>query len=282
MVAKRKTIHEDDESVRAHLAQDSGPPLAAHDESNWLISYADMMTLLCGFFIMLFSMAKMDVQKYDSFKEAITKQFGGEYVSPPKEMAKIVTEVLKQMELEGKAVVKADATGVSVVFQSTVFFGTLSAEVSSDGSSILNKLIQSVETRQKTLKKTYRIVVEGHTDSRPVFGGLYPSNWELSGARAARVVRMFLDHGFSPDRLTAIGYADTHPQVSAKMPNGSWDELGLGKNRRVVLRILEPGIDAIPFPEDLAAKPIPQVQHTPTTSIPAASPSPESPANTAH
>ena len=48
----------------------------SHDESNWLISYADMMTLLCGFFIMLFSMCKLDTPQYDSFKEAISKQFG--------------------------------------------------------------------------------------------------------------------------------------------------------------------------------------------------------------
>jgi chemotaxis protein MotB len=253
----RKTIHEDHEPSLTKAETSDGAGLnhgAAHDESNWLISYADMMTLLCGFFIMLFSMAKMDVPKYDSFKEAIAKQFGGEYVSPSKEMAKAVSEVLKQMDMEDKAVVKSDSNGVSIVFQSTVFFGTLSAEVSHDGYNILDKLIKSVETRQKEQKKTYRIVVEGHTDSRPVVGGLYPSNWELSGARAARVVRMFLEHNFTPDHLTAIGYADTHPQAPAKTPNGSWDENALGKNRRVVLRILEPSIDSIPFPEDGGSK----------------------------
>ncbi|MEO7163920.1 MAG: flagellar motor protein MotB, partial [Bdellovibrionia bacterium] len=198
----RKTIHEDHEPSHAKAlnTESSGTHqgAAGHDESNWLISYADMMTLLCGFFIMLFSMAKMDVPKYDSFKEAIAKQFGGEYVSPSKEMAKMVSEVLKKMEMEDKAVVKSDSNGVSIIFQSTVFFGTLSAEVSSDGFNILDKLIKSVEDRQKEQKKTYRIVVEGHTDSRPVVGGSYPSNWELSGARAARVVRMFLDHNFTP------------------------------------------------------------------------------------
>jgi len=251
---KRKLGHEEHPPSPPHESASAHRGGGSHDESNWLISYADMMTLLCGFFIMLFSMAKMDVPKYDSFKEALAKQFGGEYVSPTKDMAKTMTEVLKQVKMEDKATVKADATGISVIFQSTVFFGTLSAEVSQDGHTILEKLIQSVETSQKEKKKIYRIIIEGHTDSRPVVGGLYPSNWELSSARATRVVRMFLEHGFTPDRLTAIGYADTHPQAPAKTPNGNWDEEALGKNRRVVLRILEPNIDSIPFPEDPIAK----------------------------
>src|SRR3712207_9008787 len=63
-----------------------------------------------------------------------------------------------------------------------------------------------------TLFRSHKIVVEGHTDSRPIISGIYPSNWELSGARAARVVRIFLEQGFPADLLTAIGYADTRPQ----------------------------------------------------------------------
>jgi chemotaxis protein MotB len=259
---KIKVVHESAESAENHPLDDSRTtPAPNHDESNWLISYADMMTLLCGFFIMLFSMSKMDVPKYDSFKEALAKQFKGEYISPPKELAKQMTEVLEQMGMGNNAQVKADPNGVSIVFQSTLFFGTLSAEVSKEGYSILDQLIKSVDDKQREQKKAYRIVIEGHTDSRPVIGGLYPSNWELSSARATRVVRMFLDHGFSPDHLTAIGYADTHPHESGKTPSGSWDEKALGKNRRVVLRILEPTIDAIPFPEDSYTKPAEKTAH---------------------
>ena len=80
------------------------------DESNWLVSYADMMTLLCGFFIMLFSMAKLDVPEYDSFKEAVSKQFGGQYTSPTKEMAKFATEIIQEMGLEKEAIVDRKST----------------------------------------------------------------------------------------------------------------------------------------------------------------------------
>src|SRR4051812_26352237 len=100
-----------------------------------------MMTLLCGFFIMLFSMAKLDVTKYDSFKAEISKQFGGEYSSPTKELAKYATEILQEMGIEKEAIVKTDSYGVSIVFESTVFFETLSADITSSGREILKKLI---------------------------------------------------------------------------------------------------------------------------------------------
>jgi chemotaxis protein MotB len=221
-----------------------------HDESNWLISYADMMTLLCGFFIMLFSMAKLDEAKYDSFKEALVKQFGGEYTSATKEMAKFASEIIQELGVEQKAIVKSDINGVSIVFESTIFFETLSSDVTTQGKQILNKLIQSIKKRQDPAGKQFKIVVEGHTDGRPITGGIYPSNWELSGARAARVIRMFLDQGFASDHLTAIGYADTHPHAPTRNSAGQWDEKALAQNRRVVIRILEPKVDSIPFPEE--------------------------------
>ena len=111
-------------------------------------------------------------------------------------------------------------------------------------------MIEKIKSQQINKNQQYKIVVEGHTDGRPVVAGIYPSNWELSGARAAHVVRMFLDQGFTPSLLTAIGYADTHPRFQSRAPAGLWNEEALAKNRRVVLRILEAKADAIPFPDD--------------------------------
>lgn len=248
-------------------SQDHSPLPPVHDESNWLMSYADMMTLLCGFFIMLFSMCKLDNPQYDSFKEALSKQFGGEYVSTTKELARFATQVLQELGIEKTVTIKTDAYGISLVFESTVFFDTLSADVTRQGKAILEKVISSILLRQKTSAKAYKIVVEGHTDSRPIIGGMYPSNWELSGARAARVVRLFLARGFPANHLTAIGYADTRPQVEARTSIGIWDDAALSKNRRVVLRILEPSADAIPAPTETPAD-TPPGDNPPKPSIP--------------
>jgi chemotaxis protein MotB len=230
-----------------HDSPAAEPPI--HDESNWLVSFADMMTLLCGFFIMLFSMAKLDAPQYELVKESVSKAFGGEYQSPASDLAKFVTKILEEAGIEKDATVKVDQYGVSVVFQSTIFFDTLSADITPGGKVILYKLIDGVYTRQSKENKKYKIVVEGHTDSRPITGGLFPSNWELAGARAARVIRMYLERGFDPDKLSAISYADTRPEVPARTPSGEWDEAALAKNRRVVIRILDPRQDIVPIAE---------------------------------
>jgi flagellar motor protein MotB len=159
-------------------------------------------------------------------------------------------EVIEQANIQGHAVVKTDAQGtVTVAFESTLFFDTLSAEVKPEGRRVLDKLAQELYGKQQKDSKQYQIVVEGHTDPRPITAGTFPSNWELSGARAARVVRYFLDQKFEPDHMTAIGYGDTRPEVNARRPDGSLDESLLAKNRRVVLRILSPTASSIPMPQ---------------------------------
>ena len=235
------------QDIKAQAEEPKEKP--AHDESNWLVSYADMMTLLCGFFIMLFSMSKMDEPQYEHVKEAMSQQFGGDYKSPTQELAKFVTEVVQEAGIDQQAIVKTDGSGVTVAFQSTLFFETLSADVKPEGRQILDKLAKELFERQQAEGKLYQIVVEGHTDSRPVVAGSFPSNWELSGARASRVVRFFLDDHFLPDHLTAIGYGDTRPVVNARQSDGSLDDELLAKNRRVVLRILSGSAESIPFPK---------------------------------
>jgi chemotaxis protein MotB len=244
---KAKAIEKQNEE-RPEAKEESG----AHgdDESNWLVSYADMMTLLCGFFIMMFSMAKMDEPKYELMKASVAKSFGGEYKLPSQGLADHITQLLHEAGIEKDTVVKIDTKGVVIAFSSTIFFDTLSAEVKPAGVIVLNKLIEGIAHRQGVERKSYKIVVEGHTDSRPIVAGMYPSNWELSASRAARVVRMYLDRGFQPNHLTAIGYADTHPEVNPRLPDGRLDEAKLARNRRVVIQILEPHIDSIPYPEE--------------------------------
>ncbi len=243
---KKKEGEEDHDQPHAEEGEGHGD---AHDESNWLVSYADMMTLLCGFFIMMFSMAKLDEPEFEKVKESVAKHFGGDYKSPSKELAKFVTQIIQEAGLEGEVAVRSDPSGVSLTFNSTLFFDTLSAEVAPKGQEVLNKLIEAIAGRQDAELKKYNIVVEGHTDSRPVMSGSFPTNWELSGARASRVARFFMDKGFESDHLTAIGYADTRPVQASRTPAGALDEAAMTKNRRVVLRVLEPKVKSIPFPE---------------------------------
>lgn len=239
-------------TIIKHVQSDDHAGGEHADESNWLVSYADMMTLLCGFFIMMFSMATLDKPKYDSLRESIAKQFGGEFVSPTKELAKFATNIIQELGLEKEATIKTDDHGISVTFESTIFFETSSAELSGKGREVLDKLSTALAKREKDTAKVYPVVVEGHTDGRPIKSQSFASNWELSGNRATRVVRLFLDKGYPAERLTAIGYGATRPIVATdRKPDGSWDEEALSKNRRVVIRVLEPQMDTIPMAESV-------------------------------
>lgn len=219
----------------------------AHDESNWLMSYADIMTLLCGFFIMLFSFAKIDAEKYEKVRESVSKQFGGDFKSAHAEYARFLHQIIEKNGLENEASVRFGPEGVSLVFQSTTFFETLSSEISDEGQKTLAPFIREIIRIQTAEAKHFKVAIEGHTDSRKILSGPFPSNWELSSARAARVVRAFIDQDFDPKRLVAIGYADTRPEAeSTNDPSRDLasDESIHEKNRRVVIRIFDDSVDS--------------------------------------
>lgn len=241
------------EIVEVLRDRDIDPYLAAsaHDETNWLMSYADIMTLLCGFFIMLFSFAKIDETKYEKVRESVAKQFGGDFKSAHAEYARFLHQVIEKNGLAQEASVRYGAEGVSLVFQSTTFFDTLSSEISPEGLKTLEPFLAEISRIQTAEGKKFKVAVEGHTDNRKILSGPFPSNWELSSARAARVVRSFIGHGFDPKRLMAIGYADTRPEAESREPasvvDGATEEKTHEKNRRVVIRIFdESGAEAPP------------------------------------
>lgn len=219
-----------------------------HDEGNWLVSYADMMTLLCGFFIMLFSIAKIDNEKYEKVRESVSKQFGGSFKSQNAEYARFLHQIIEKNGLEKETSVRFGADGVSLVFQSTTFFDTLSSELSAEGMKSLEPFIAEISRIQAAEGKQFKVAVEGHTDSRKILSGPFPSNWELSSARAARVVRAFIDQGFEPTRLLAIGYADTRP-IIAEEGRTPAEEAPHDQNRRVVIRIFDETSALLPDPK---------------------------------
>lgn len=227
------------------------PKDTGHNESNWLISYADMMTLLCVFYIMLFSMSKINTPEFEKVKKEVAEQVGAQYVSPTEDLAKNVDQLLKQSGVnDSQATVTTDGVSVSIAFRSTLFFQTMSAEILDEGKEVLKKVISGISKDKNGNNPGYKVVIEGHTDPQPIVGGLFPSNWELSSARATRVVRLFLEQGFDAKNLLAIGYADTHPVVESRNADGTWNEESLAKNRRVVLRVMLPQSDAIPWAKD--------------------------------
>jgi chemotaxis protein MotB len=243
-----------------------------HNDSNWIISYADMMTLLCIFFIMLFSMSKVNTPEFEAMKKQVAEHFGTKYESPTEDLGKFVNNIITEAGVAKDATMTNDGMSVSVAFHSTMFFDTLSAEVSPAGKAIIEKIATQLYDYQVKHGKKYKIVVEGHTDSQPVVGGPFPSNWELSSSRATRVVRLFLDKKFDAPNLLAIGYADTQPVAPSRNPDGSWNVENLTKNRRVILRVLMPEVDNIPWKVNDVKSGTTSTEPTGTVTAPAVAP----------
>lgn len=227
---------------RRHKAPEHHEEGGEDGEGNWIISYADMMTLLCVFFVLMYSMANPDPKKYEEFKRETATAFGGKYKQPYQQLVDKLQEVIKQQGLEKVVKIEADESGVSATFQGTIFFDSGKTDLISEGSNVLQKVGDVL----KNEAKGFHIVVEGHTDDVPIVSQNFPSNWELSGARAARVVRMFETMGFDRKTLQAIGYADTKPLVPNRDAQGAALPQNQSQNRRVVLRVIR--ADQLPVP----------------------------------
>ena len=202
------------------------------EESGWLTTFADMMTLLMTFFVLLFAMSTIDPVKLENFGNSFGEQQGSQKKTKKVSLSQInmeVKQLVKSQELQQQVKVRMDARGVTLEIASDLAFLSGSATRSAAIEDFLLKLVPTM------MKATYAIAVEGHTDNVPIRSTTFPSNWELSAARASAVIRYLTNQGVAADKFRAIGFGDTAPKV----PNDSADNRA--KNRRVDITFLTIG-----------------------------------------
>ncbi|MDD5766473.1 MAG: flagellar motor protein MotB [Candidatus Marinimicrobia bacterium] len=211
------------------------------EEESWLTTYADMMTLLMTFFVLLFSMSKLDPVKLEQFGSSVGDALGGGPGGKAKtytlsEVFREVVKVVEQEKLKDIIQVETSPRGVCIKIPSEISFQSGSADLNPNIFPILDKLDVMIR------KSAFPIAIEGHTDSDPIKSPTYPSNWELSSARAAQVVRYFSDRGVPSNRFQAVGYSDTRPRSAGKTIDeaNSTDEKK-SQNRRVEIFFLTVG-----------------------------------------
>ncbi len=225
-----------------HESGDEFLELEVHNESDgeepWLVSYADLMTLLFGFFAMLFTFATFEASKPSTSVEldsAIAKQMQAS-IESMKKVAASLNEQMKQMDA-GKDIqltLVEDGKGLEIAFDNAILFGKGSAELLPAASKPLLELM----TVLKASGKSFVIRIEGHTDDNPILNAIrYPSNWELSGARASGIVRLFESHGFPSGTLTAVGYGSARPFLPNRDEKGMPIPDNQAKNRRVLVKV---------------------------------------------
>jgi flagellar motor protein MotB len=153
----------------------------------------------------------------------------------PQTLPTTLPEIMDHMKAQAapSADVKGDRIS-TIEMNSAAFFDSGSAVISASGKSILQAV---AVTLKSDAYKDYQITIEGHTDDAPISTAQFPSNWELSTARAAAVVRYFLDQGVEAKKLRAAGYADTFPKAPNRDAKGIAIPQNQALNRRVVIRL---------------------------------------------
>jgi chemotaxis protein MotB len=219
--------------MKKYYSQNRINMIKKREIETWIYSYSDLVTNLLALFIMLFilsnspSKSKADfirgIEQYVSDKSYATGRLGTGQ-SEVDDFHQLISEVIQKSNLSGQVNLTKQRTGIELTFESAMAFDLGTAKLREESIEILEQVAGIV----KELPPKYYLIVEGHADSTPVNSGLYPSNWELSSARAGAVVRALQLRGVKPTRMRAIGYSDTLPLDS---------DTESERNRRVVIKI---------------------------------------------
>jgi chemotaxis protein MotB len=226
------------------------------NHERWLLTYADLITLLMVFFVILYSMSKQDVAKYAKLTASIQRAFNiqvlegldatavhgrfGSFSSAQLHDLETIKQDLgafaEQLGLGDKIVVRPSREGITISLSSSLLFESGKADLRPESRTVLQKVAALLS------KMPNEVRVEGHTDNIPPASPLYPTNWELSTARALAVTRYLITLGIRPERLSAAGYGEYRP-----IADNSTKE-GRAANRRADLVVLYP--DAVVVSEE--------------------------------
>ena len=221
----------------------------------WIVTFADLMSLLLCFFVLLLSFSEMDRQKFKVLSGSLSQAFGVQRMKVVWEMPagfNIITrdfskpELIDNMLIErlrraargsrsyaNVRITKDEDANISIELPSQALFEPGKAELKEESHELLENLLKEIQ------EVPHDIMVIGHTDNSPMESSEYPSNWELSAARACSVIRYFLsDDTTDPARFSSVGKADTEPIVPNDTPEN------MAKNRRVVI-VLKKKIGAL-------------------------------------
>jgi len=224
----------------------------------WYVTYSDMITLILAFFVMLFTFSNLDVQKFEALIASLQGSLGildggksfvpdetllepmefldeppGDIVPSPEmlRMYNSLVQFIAEEGLDGKVAVELKDPGIILRFSDQVLFDLGEADLKPEFEQTLERFASALSVWEGFIR------IEGHSDALPIQRPKFPSNWELSSARASTVVRFLIDQGLRPDRLSVAGFGEHRP-----IDDNTTLE-GRARNRRVDVVLLEDNTD---------------------------------------
>lgn len=198
----------------------------------WVVTYADMMSLLLTFFILLLAISDFDPGKMDEMMKKLSEALGGpkaeieDKISRMKKVYNKLEKIIQDENLTQDVELTSDSRGIVLYARGGILFKPGKAEFKDDAKYFLNGVAEVLRSAPN------KILVEGHTDDVPIKTVKFPSNWELSAGRASAVIRSFIEKGgISPSRCQAVGYAQYKPRFPPIPENRP-------RNRRVEIILL--------------------------------------------
>lgn len=205
------------------------------DEATWLVTYADLMTLLLVFFIIMYAISSKNLLKFRSTLASIQFSSGQtnsgigllEIVKPEqldkkvsladltglksreKEMLGDIDDLIQKKQLGKHIIAKISEGKIYIQIRGKVLFDSGAAQLNDDAKPILDKIVGIIQDYEE-----FNVNIKGHTDNTPISTAQFASNWELSAIRATTVLKYLIDGEVSPMRLTATGYGDLLPLVT--------------------------------------------------------------------
>ncbi|SDL73963.1 flagellar motor protein MotB [Halarsenatibacter silvermanii] len=242
----------------------------------WMTTFGDMMTLLLTFFVLLYSMSSIDEEQFeialDSIREGLGVFTGGRTIATQRLLdggaigegfspmnIRLMETLMGQIEqyvqeeqVDDAVSMEMTERGLEVRFAGDILFDLGDAEIRPEGEEVLREVGEMIEETPND------VVVEGHTDNLPIRTDRFPSNWELSTARATTVARFFIeDMNLDSERFSAAGYSEYRPLV----PNDSPENRA--QNRRVEVIFLNPDfVRESPVYEPAEEQPDPGAEET--------------------
>ncbi len=204
------------------------------EEDSWLMTYADTITNLLGFFALILSFSAINSNSFsiftDNIKNASTQNTISQEINKLKsEIENILTDELISKDFT----LNFEDGAICISGNSTTFFQSGNAKLTNDSKVKLLEIIKKL----KLLKFKFNIEIEGHSDGQPIFNSDYKTNWELSSARANNVLSFFMENGIKPEILKSTSYGDTKPLLPNFNKDGTINIKNMATNRRIVVKI---------------------------------------------
>ena len=242
--AKRTREYASSKRVRKSIKVDEfeeSPFSEGGEKDRYLITYADLITLLLGLFILLYTASNLDVQKYEKMVNAIGNVFGGPtqtikvipdsevpIVAPLGNLKSEINSLIEQNNYTSSIKLEENSRGVTIHILEDIVFPSGSSELKKSSKIVLSQLSAII----KKLPNDIRI--EGHTDNVPISTSQFPSNWHLSVSRAlSTAYYLMTEEGLDPEKLSIVGYSEYKPLESNESSSGR------ATNRRVDIIIIK-------------------------------------------